>query len=1268
MAQLLTRIEPQQIEQLGPDDLVRLLHRLLHCEARKLWLARAGILVPFQITVPDGGSDGTWNADIGPHDYIPRTLTYYQCKAERVTEGLCRGELASKNKDGTLVVKPRVAEVLSQGGCYAFFSTGHEIKTGDDDDVDKIARDELSKAGFTPAVGAVIELIGSNRIADWANRFPAAIRFVLEVTKGFTDPHYYTVEEWGNLANMTGDFYRNDAIDRKISQIRTALTDSTTRLIRLTGLSGVGKTRLVYEALQAGPSSSTEVLALQASSIYISFEDLGNDLFNFIHHLARNSYSAAIVIDDCPSWAHDKIANIVANSELSVLTIFHEPQESRNDTEQLVLEPAEMGDVVERILREDTDLVVRGDDAVRAITDFAEGFPQIAKLITEFHRAPTTDELRDRARLFQKLLSGGQDPERNTLRAIQSLALFRALGGSASELDRGLEVVRKLFCPNIDKIDFLAIIKDQTRRRIVQKIADTIVVVPRPLSVALAADFIQVFPVGEWPQVLDTLQEHHLISLLIDRLEELELSEKRDEIGRLFAERGLPFDNAEYLFTGTTGSQMFRVIALLSPPAAIKIARSAIGGASLQTLEAAKAVRRDLVRSLELLVWDDETFPDAAALLLRLAAAENESWANNATGVLHQLYHLYLSGTKVSAAERLKVLAQGIRSPEEAVRRVSISAYGAGLAYGHYSRGGNTTLGGIRDAKLDWQPRTKREGLDYWRECYCALQRVILEDGPDAQYGKQVLAKNITVVLQTPLLVELEHEFKQLSEHMRGLWPEVKDQIKRILARDESLTLEHRQGLERWKGFLTPSDESLEDQLQDIVVTPGWHHRKGLDGHYVDVSREEAERLAASLATTATDLVPYLPQLMSGEQQQGYAFGVIIANQHPHAEEIIQSALDCWITLDRSRRNLALLSGLIHGLSRDRKLRESVLHRIVEDTRLIELLVPLSAAGGELDVADFLRIRRAVMESRLDPQWLYHLKFGQPLSNLPDEFLREQFSEILEIKPEATKVIFEVLWQHCSDDRGKFKLYTELFQRMAVYPGLPILMDDFGWVWAEITKRLADDSEDRQWLESVARSIRDAIVRERSWVRTDHLSGVMRTLFRQAPLETFGVFGESLRSGDPLAQYIIAEFVGGADLATESPVSALWAVPEAEFREWVKLNRDLAPLLLRQIALYETERFGDDTERFRWHPHALILLREIDDTEVAVEALLGNLLSFSSVGSRVPYLEKRLELVTHLLSLEESHLSQIAEVAKRVLQEEINKTRRHELNEQILLR
>ena len=203
-------------------------------------------------------------------------------------------EIAAKDGDGNFHAKARVKEILEGGGCYAFFSNNHEVKPSNNQDINTVARDQLEKAGVTPAPGAIIEFYGCNRIADWTNKFPAAVRYVREVTMGFGGLHYFTFNGWTKLADASGPFFENDAIANKIKTIRDTLLAGKTRMIRMTGLSGVGKSRLIYEAIKSSGNGNALQDSLAAACIYLSYESVSTDLLGLIGHFADNGYAAII--------------------------------------------------------------------------------------------------------------------------------------------------------------------------------------------------------------------------------------------------------------------------------------------------------------------------------------------------------------------------------------------------------------------------------------------------------------------------------------------------------------------------------------------------------------------------------------------------------------------------------------------------------------------------------------------------------------------------------------------------------------------------------------------------------------------------------------------------------------------------------------------------------------------------------------------------------------------------------------------------------------
>jgi hypothetical protein len=1267
MSKLLAKIEPDEIKLLKADTLVRLLHQLLLCEARAMELVSPGILVPYEITVPDGGSDGEWkpktnNAAFTPNQFIPRNWTRYQCKAEHLTEGKCRSEIAPEDAKGNFNAKARVKEVLQAGGCYAFFSNDHEVKPSNDQDIDTIARDQLQKAGVTPAANAVIEFFGCNRIAEWTNKFPAAVRYVREVTKGFGGVHYFTFGGWTKITDISGTFFVNEAITKKIETIRATLLAGKTRMIRVTGLSGVGKSRLVYEALKQFKDGNVLQDSLSASAIYLRYDDVSSDLPSLINHFADNQYSAIVIIDDCPADIHDRLASVVAKSLLSVVTIFHEPQQPRNDSQLLELTPEDMDGVVESILRADTNLEARGDAAIKAVAAFAEGFPQIAKLIVEFHRAPTMEELNERAKVFRKLLSRGENPDKATLLAAQSLSLFRTIGGSASKLETDLGVIRELFCPDISDVDYRRALESQKKRKIVQQIADTLSLTPRPLCVALAADFLSFFPTGKWKDVMERLKTAGLLSEFCRRIEELEFSDQAEALGKMFLEDGLPFNDAEYLLTGTTGSQIFRALTVLSPSVAMKVVKRALHECPIEALRESKEPRRDLVRSLELLVWEPATFRDAAELLLKLAAAENEGWANNATGAFKQLFNLQLSGTKVPAVERLEVIRTALQSSERATRRVAIDALGAALNFRHFSRMGDMTLGGKRDANFDWRPKSNREALEYWRECFLILRSCILAHGKDEDAAKESLGKNIGVILQTPLLLELESEFKELCAYLGHVWPVVKDQIKTILDIHKNLTDTHKAALHRCKEYLTPPEGDLPSKLRDVVMTPGWHHREEANGSYTDLSREDAEHFAAELAAKNIDLAPFLSQLLVGEQQQAFYFGEVLGKEHARAKELIHEVLRLWPTLDPKTRNASLPSGIMRGLRGDCAFRTETLDRIAAEPTLIDLLVPLTTTFDAVSEADFLRIQKAVIESRLDSSRLLNLIQGRTLQTLSDAFLTQQFLIILNAKPESAQSLFSVLFSHCHREATRFAQFAELFRNLLLAKGLTLGDNHFGWEWHEVAVKLIATTGDVGWLKMLSQYICDTLMQDKTWIGTDYLRNVASKLFEKAPAKTWTPFGHALATGDDFQKYVISEFLGKSGSRFDDTGSPLWNLPADQFRRWVQSNRSIIPLVLASISLYTVEKQSDGQEVFRWHPHALILLSEASNEKELEQALMGNLFSFGSTGSRVPYLEKRIALVRELARFQDPKMTRISHTVEDWLASEIDRTKREELN------
>jgi hypothetical protein len=682
-------------------------------------------------------------------------------------------------------------------------------------------------------------------------------------------------------------------------------------------------------------------------------------------------------------------------------------------------------------------------------------------------------------------------------------------------------------------------------------------------------------------------------------------------------------------------------------------------------LAATKDGRRNLVRAIDVMVWKGPNFFDAAPVLLRLAAAENESWANNATGEFGQLFRVYLSGTTVPALERLPVLRDGLASPEAAIRRVAIGALGSALQAGHFARMSDITLAGKRDANKDWRPATYDEFHGYWKECYLLLQGLVLAGGPEAELAKTTLAKHIDGILGCRLLLTLEPEFKALAAFVNGAWPEMKNAIRRTLDYSKDLVPEHRAALERWLDYVTPKGSAIEGRLRDIVSHPGYHHRKEADDSFTDLSQQDAEQLARELAQAGSDLTPHLAQLLTGEQQQGITFGMTLARQHPAAKQLLDGALAAWPTLKSDTRNESLIRGLFFGLE-NRVEKTRILERVANEAGLVDLLIPLTGVVSPMTETDFLRVRRAIEDERVPIERLRGLIPGMPLRTLPDEFIQREFVALARARPATSAMLFDVLALHCHNDRARLRFFTEAFQALLLMPNLPVLESHFAWQWHEIASALIAETNDADWLARVARYILDVLRTEETYIGTDYLRKVAIALLQKAPAATWPVFAAALADHESPQHYIFKEFLCGGghgfeEEATDSPVAA---VPLAQFEEWLKGHRELAPALLDDLPLYGTVKDAGGKLSYHWRPQALLLIDYAANEEEAMREILGNLWSFGSVGSRVPYWERRKALVAELGGMPNPKYQRIARELDAEIDRVIEQTKRQEMNEQ----
>jgi hypothetical protein len=94
--------------------------------------------------------------------------------------------------------------------------------------------------------------------------------------------------------------------------------------------------------------------------------------------------------------------------------------------------------------------------------------------------------------------------------------------------------------------------------------------------------------------------------------------------------------------------------------------------------------------------------------------------------------------------------------------------------------------------------------------------------------------------------------------------------------------------------------------------------------------------------------------------------------------------------------------------------------------------------------------------------------------------------------------------------------------------------------------------------------------------------------------------------------------------------------PHDSLLDWMKANAPLAPgMVAESIALF-TKRTKDTEEELT--EKAILIFDNFGDNQDVLNAVYGNLLSFGSSGSRVPYYDRRARVLEPLLAHSSVHV------------------------------
>ncbi len=503
--------------------------------------------------------------------------------------------------------------------------------------------------------------------------------------------------------------------------------------------------------------------------------------------------TAILVVDDCPSERHIKLVErLPADPGIKLVTIGDlGPAFSR---EPVIGVAAVDATTAEEFLKANYPLL--SAEARRFVADHSRGNMRwtivLADRVAVTTEAQAADVIarNDIVQFVSDLLPEGRDFFCSTV-----LALLERVGWDG-ELRYQLELLASFAGVEVAELESAA--SQLSDRGLLNKLGRYRSVTPHPLAVYLAAEGWRGLAGRIVSELVPALDEGMALGLFRRVAELGRFEPARSVLPQLLAADG-PFGSMARLEENGLGRVLTQLAIVLPDEVALHL-REVVEEVDREGLLAMRASRRDLVWTLEKLAWHTRTFEVAANTLLKLALAENETYANNATGTWTDFFGAMLPGTAARPTARVEYLQRIATSPDADVRALVVAAAARALVP-HES----ITVSGELQGGVLVEPRGTPETWGEVGAYRDAMIRLLVGLTADPDPAVATSAEDALIAAMHPIIDD-RFSGEALTEALVGLRG---DALRRLRAEAEHLiSLYERHDRE---------DRSVRERLQELL-------------------------------------------------------------------------------------------------------------------------------------------------------------------------------------------------------------------------------------------------------------------------------------------------------------------------------------------------------------------------------------------------------------------------------------------------------------------
>ena len=1246
------------------SDLPELFRRLLHCEAQAWQLPAPEIHVAENTSAPDGGEDGRirWKGGVEQTRFLPSRFCQLQIKGGKVTLTATAREVLSR----TGQLKPMVRAALDDGATYMLFCAQSYTQQAIEARHGAIC-ESLRQHGM-PITDDRIHFRDASQIATWVNAYPAVAVWVLQQTR---PERVGPFRPWTHWRNRAEHFRSAWVADDRLPAVRDwcARAEKSKGVARIVGLAGIGKSRLVLEGLGDEQSTVTELVLYAVAS-----SEPGN-IIDTIQGLADSQLRAVVVVDECSPELHRTLGRIVRQqgSELSLITLDDEMTGSLgSETRPMDEAPdAVVGAILDRI--QPRPYAMDRDRLMR----FSQGFPEIAVNVAstweDERRIPLTDD-----DLVDNFVLGRDIREREVRsRAAAVVAAFGHVGMHPSVAEQRRELAS--FARSVSEQDLYFGVRSLRERGVARRRGRFAVIEPRPIALRLAErQWGMEWDAERWDELLggDTTTDLKIAAAKILAL--LNSSSVAKEVVSHVLRRGGPFADADRLLQPGPMRVLEKLAEIDERAVSECIDRGLVQVADLKSIRG--DVRRSLVEVACRIAFSPVTFPEGARLLLRLAVAENETWANNATGSFESLFPSRLGNTAADGTARLKVLEVAGRTNNACQRALVVKALVAGTETEHFHRMMGAESRGALPSLQPWQPSTRQEEFDYVRSCAERLIEFAVGNDAVARTARSNLGKILRGLVRSGYIETVEQAVAAVSSEFDS-WSEATESLGLVLANDSataplSIVKRVRSLLDR----LQPRD--LASRVREFVTAMPWHYPcdERLD---LDEQQKRQNDIVGSIAleVAAQPQLRHtmLPSLSKGRQRKTFEFGDALAQRVAGPQEWLESILLALRAVPIDDQDPQLLAGFLCGLAKSNVMQARQAKRRVTDAcEIRHHFVYICAAMGV--ESDDIEVVTAMLKSRdLPIHYLDHWTRGE-LQELPQSVLSPMLAELVQHSRDGYWMSIKMVYR----EERKQDEYLELgvpirelldgYVRWGPRGGHGQSMDDFyfGRVLGQILDGGRLDAEARnaalalatEFVRTQGPDLENASDSDRVW-RQDGFSSLLRRLLSEFPDITWPLVGGAITSSKIVAWRM--KFTLGTPTSIHRPEEPIiLSLPEETLLAWCRAHRETAPAFACGVVPILATSSGQSGER-TLHPLMRRLIDEFGDREDVQDAVISNLHHYTLWGSESTYFAAYIPAFQSLETHPDANIQRWAERCIRGLRKSVEEAKRRDEEEALEL-